>query len=135
VSEKIEPALTPEEWAGGPDDLDRPEDGIAAPQAFDGDPTDRYAAGVSVFEGSLQLIYDEFHVTPFGRPAAVIAVANAALPDSDPRKITREMVTRIQHAGHYAHNGREVMTPDKLDALLAIAKALESYLPPQFPKV
>lgn len=47
--------------------------------------------------------------------AAVIGFANAALPDSDPRKITRKHVELL----------RETVAP-----LRAFADALESYLPP-----
>ena len=60
------------------------------------------------------------------RPAQAIAVANAALPDTDPRKITREMVATL----------RDVTAPGSASGfetnaeLTSLADALESYLPP-----
>lgn len=62
----------------------------------------------------------------------VIAFANAALPDSDPRKITRETVATLRNHAYYSKHGdahgRLAMTAD---ALAALADALESYLPPE----
>jgi hypothetical protein len=80
----------------------------------------------------------------------VIALANAALPDSDPRKITREKIAQLRLAvNEWDGVGRD---PVKLaewqgadddrpepdleyfgggDAALAFLDALESYLPPE----
>lgn len=65
---------------------------------------------------------------------ALIAHANAALPDYDPRKVTREMVALLREIvdderrgavlGEYGINLRDV------DRLERLADALESYLPP-----
>lgn len=56
----------------------------------------------------------------------LIALANHGLPDSDPRKITREWIDLLNRA---ATNGNE----DGADAraLKSLAEALESYLPPE----
>ena len=58
---------------------------------------------------------------------AAIALANAALPDNDPRKITRRLVDAIRIATEQAN------TPSHYEALHAIADALASYLPPETP--
>lgn len=68
----------------------------------------------------------------------LIALANAALPDSDPRKITREKITALRSAAHFLENadGRLAVAWSaddnpwhKLAAeLRATADALESYL-------
>ena len=62
------------------------------------------------------------------RPAAAlyIALANHALPDGDPRKITRGMVNAL----------REIAADHPWDEALSsiatgIADALDSYLPPE----
>lgn len=66
--------------------------------------------------------------------AGLIAAANAALPDSDPRKITRAMVEEIREAAasHAAYDSLP-----QFAALAArvqrIADALSSYLPPEGP--
>lgn len=59
---------------------------------------------------------------------ALMALANAALPDGDPRKITREAVQLLEAlttdswAGHRATEQR--------DALACLARSLEALLPP-----
>lgn len=62
------------------------------------------------------------------RPAeAIIASANHALPDDDPRKITREWVEQLRAWAGVLENDRgDVAGAD----LRSIADALESYLPP-----
>jgi hypothetical protein len=71
-----------------------------------------------------------------GQVSMVIALANAALPDSDPRKITRKHIAMLREAGRQ----RDSLSPPYLDItlddaaeLLAFADALESYLPPASP--
>lgn len=63
--------------------------------------------------------------------AGVIALLNSGLPDTDPRKITREWVREIRGAA------RDYALPDGFlhsgDVLNRIADALESYLPPEAP--
>jgi hypothetical protein len=57
--------------------------------------------------------------------ATVIALANAALPNDDPHKITRAMIDEIRHASdEVPYAGIE---------LDRIADALASYLPPETP--
>lgn len=62
----------------------------------------------------------------------LIAVANAALPDSDPRKITRAMVVELRKRalGHPLGYGEWSKNPPDPE-LTKIADALESYLPPE----
>jgi hypothetical protein len=116
----IEPALTAEEWATGPRRA-------------------RVEIAMSQSDGGIVQIREP---EQFGRERprqqasvegddlpALIALANAALPDTDPRKITRAMVEDIRHAA------AEVATfHPQLDRLAAAldrhADALESYLPP-----
>ena len=55
----------------------------------------------------------------------MIAIANHGLPDSDPRKITREWIDLLNRAARGAiRNSADVR------ALTLVAAALESYLPP-----
>jgi hypothetical protein len=91
MSEKIDPALTAEEWA----------------HAMDADVRDGLA-------------YEVCYLWGRSRPAGAIAIANAALPDSDPRKITREKL-RLVGRLMGAHEDDEK----------AFLDALESYLPPE----
>lgn len=55
--------------------------------------------------------------------AKMIAAMNDHLPDSDPRKITREQVFALRYASEY---GDSADFPE----LKRLADALESYLPP-----
>jgi hypothetical protein len=66
--DKIEPALTAEEWA----------------HAMDADVRDGLA-------------YEVCYLWGRSRPAGAIAIANAALPDSDPRKITRDEPSMLRN--------------------------------------
>lgn len=64
---------------------------------------------------------------------ALIAVANAALPDSDPRKFTRATIAMLRRKADVFHPTPESpmlgrMRDTELDAF---ADALESYLPPE----
>lgn len=131
MSERIEPALTPKQWE------------IRAVRL----PTDDAYASVYGFrvEGAeghgLRLEVDVFnaehpdemasHEIPSNALPALIALANAALPDSDPRKITREKIAllRIEHISECDGDVCEYPTRE----LAAFADALESYLPPETP--
>jgi hypothetical protein len=97
----IEPALSAEAWA----DV----------EAGNGIP---YAYGSSILDELLMLEGRDI-------PAA-IAYLNHELPDSDPRKITRQMVDRIRGAADALSIQYSAMDV----ALTTIADALESYLPP-----
>lgn len=89
ATDRIEPALSAEEWAARPD------------------------------------MYDIVTRWEESDLPKIIAAANADLPDSDHRKITREMVSDARlaatNAGHAKWSAR----------YNAIADALESYLPPE----
>lgn len=97
MSEKIEPALTSQQWA--------------EVESYDG-----------------PLFYDEAiqNCPPESLPY-LIALANAALPDSDPRKITREKVDALRitllNKGSAFGKGFGLVNQ--------IADALSSYLPPE----
>ena len=110
MTDKIAPALTPEEWDGR-------EPFSTATLFPDGSIGFDDARGVTIeLDGA--------------RKAAIaIALLNFALPDSDPRKITRQKVWDLQtwigplnsHAGFR----------DLAVVLHHHLKALESYLPPE----
>lgn len=119
--EKIEPALTAEEWA-------------------------KKASGDFSIDGTQLWGQDEQRWGNCWIDAAkAIALANAALSDSDPRKITREWVrllTKINGAADQfdaaadgcdeAGEQRDAVAWRKdADLARSIADALESYLPPE----
>jgi hypothetical protein len=68
-----------------------------------------------------------------GRLAAVIAACNDELPDSDPRKITREMIEALRSAASFVPDFYAAdANGDNIVALChSLADALESYLPPE----
>lgn len=114
MSDRIEPGLTAEEWANV---------GPSSNLSLWGD-----GSGAIEVEGA-----KPFYVNPEERPAALIALFNAALPDSDPRKITREMIASLRRAQecaeYYSDNSDE--NNEHSHALLGIVDALSSYLPPE----
>lgn len=100
MTEKIEPALSAEEWA----EVSRMEIEAVAAQFYE-------------------------------RPVAVVAFANAALPDSDPRKITRETVNLLREIVANEHESAKLNEPSnigeaEISGLTQLADALKSYLPP-----
>jgi hypothetical protein len=108
MSERI--VLTPDEWAR-----------LA--------PGDFYGSGdggvyVGAHTGGDMEVGHRYH--------ALVALANAALPDTDPRKITREWVRKIREVSEQYENTWDDTKggsyPDPL--LVQIADALASYLPP-----
>lgn len=111
MTDKIEPALSAEEWA-----------------------KIQEAGGAQNYESSI----DEYGHEP-KTSAYMIALWNSVLPDSDPRKITREMVLRLRTASDLigklgAEMGKSwasLVLPGMAAKLRADADALESYLPPE----
>ena len=92
MAEKIEPALTAEEWAEN----------------------ERHSIDYMIESRSGRCEY-----------AKVVALANWAL-DDDPRKITRETIDGLLRVAD------DLATPDRHSRpLYALARALESYLPPE----
>ena len=65
-----------------------------------------------------------------GRAHAAMAVANDALSDDDPRKITREKIEMIRAAANSVAD-EVVEGSHRVTDLRAFADALESYLPPE----
>lgn len=106
MTDKIEPALTPEEW--------------------------RDALSEDMRDG---LAYEVSYLWGRERPHAAIAIANAALPDSDPRKLAREMVRYLLEIARFCESVSEERTGEiePETKLRDIAAALESYLPPEIP--
>lgn len=67
------------------------------------------------------------------RLPALIALANAALPDTDPRKITREMVAQLRRAADLMCEAKWGVLEPEGNTVARIADALASYLPPEAP--
>jgi hypothetical protein len=110
MTERIEPALTAEEWA--------------SIQAGNGIP---YMTRCSVV--------DDLRGLDDGDMPAAIAYANHLLPDSDPRKITRRWVERLeryaQELSDEADQSEDEETIEWAEAVSQMAEALDSYLPPE----
>lgn len=134
MSQRVEPALGAEQWK-----LLHDENGTAV-EDFRGEVVlgfahvlDENGRGIIVAKNTEAETGDGI-VAAFHTPAvwALIAVANAGLTDSDPRKITRERIADIRKARTMVN--QEIM-PDSeyrklIDSLDVMAAALESYLPP-----
>lgn len=114
----IEPALSAEEWAIGM---------VVRGEEFDGDGMHAQVNSV------LGFMVDNYcpetqssHQDP-NHLAAIIALANAALPDDDPRKITRQDLAMLRRAGgEFIDRG----DCDALERLHRLRAVLASYLPP-----
>lgn len=105
MSERIEPALSAESWRG-----------VRSYEA-------NYGA-----RGRCEA-YGDWVDTEAG----MIAAYNDLLPDSDPRKITREKLAQVRAALAQQHvdlSNDQWMTPE-VRALATLLEALESYLPPE----
>jgi hypothetical protein len=123
MSERIAPALTPDEWAAKET---RTPDHVRVALLVDED-------GTFLEVGDGRSSADTWLIASEGMPQT-IALANAALPDSDPRKITRARVDALREVA------REIDAENKGmitqcgwadDFLNGLADALESYLPPE----
>ena len=102
----IEQALTPEEWRQR--------------MVASGDTYIRIGPdGFVEFDPNVEDVASDFFDA-----AQAIAIANAALPDNDPRKITREWVEALWNAAY------EAPEPNRSE-LNRMADALESYLAPE----
>lgn len=121
---KIEPALSAEEWKRAVESANPDVRASWPMQAAFGLYSDRYG-----------------HAADIDDPHAVIALLNAALPDGDPRKITRARIASLRQAARFVENGRlsthwsESDNPwvQIGDDLRTLADALASYLPPETP--
>lgn len=114
---KIEPALSTDEWkrAGNPPSMyTRPIDGWLTARP---DGADDWRDGYFAFEATK-------------RPHTAIALYNAKLPDSDPRKITREKIIAMRRAADELHVYDALNLSERRAEMHAWADALESYLPP-----
>lgn len=119
MSEKIEPALTVSEWESG----------------YFGQDIDIAPARVGVWLQNR--LHVDVRATPLDNPgdfAALIALANAALPDGDPRKIDGSTITDLRLAAVALEVDAEAFQVDNrrfVSDLRRIADALSSYLPPE----
>ena len=135
--ETIAPALTPEEWASRT--AKRPE-----PRQ----PRDEHirmcahVSAITLTESYSDETGEEFDCNDLGVNVpgipALIALANAALPDSDPRKITRAWADDLRTAAYQAREwAREcpesewAPTHALADRFELMAAVLASYLPPE----
>jgi hypothetical protein len=120
MNEKMEPVLSAEEWA-------RAKDEDALTDVPVGEHVVAYVA-----DGIVRIALLEKPGVATGaldQPARAIALLNDALPDSDPRKITREMVNDLRDVAIGVQGA--CGSPEKDAQLLRYVDALESYLPPE----
>jgi hypothetical protein len=120
MSERIAPALTPDEWAAKET---RTPDHVRVALLLDED-------GSFLEVGDGRSSADTWLIASEGMPQT-IALANAALPDSDRRKITREHVAllrRLEAAEREKAPEGDSWNVRDLDALAGV---LESLLPPE----
>lgn len=105
MNDKIEPALTPDEWK----------------QWHEGE---RYIMPAEDSKhAGMMLNRRAFEIET--RPFAVMALHNASLPDDDPRKITRKDVIELLVVSDHLD-----LHPDWSKALESIAAKLDALLPP-----
>jgi hypothetical protein len=129
MNEKMEPVLSAEEWA-------RAKDEDALTDVPVGEHVVAYVA-----DGIVRIALLEKPGVATGaldQPARAIALLNDALPDSDPRKVTREKIEairlRAQRSDYVPESGEDLEANGQwpLDnAVDAFLDALESYLPPE----
>lgn len=116
MSEQIEPTLSAEEWVASRNGL-----GLGV------DVGDGYTFAYLV-DGSLRVATEHgLAVGTVTGPARIVAVANAALCDDDPRKITRDKLAVLLGAF-----GAPIFVPNSEESaeMKRFLDALESYLPP-----
>ena len=121
---KIEPALTPEAWGEFKNGR----------EVVLGDPTDRFSPRVSFYKGKIGIYDDWSNGNDTADLAAIIALANAALPDDDPRKITRAHTALLFRIAQWIANGFPEDDAQSFAAggeLHDLGRILASYLPPQ----
>jgi len=91
---------------------------------------------------SMGLTLDQYlarHVVRSPAPSGDIAIANAALPDSDLRKITSRAVALLRDVADRIVISDGIVADDQpgadndVDGLRTLAQALASYLPPEEP--
>jgi hypothetical protein len=143
MTDRIEPALTSEEWRAIEDvecvDDDAPGNKVGIELVY-GDPSDELTPRIRVEDGKVS-IRDGVSETAEVPIAVVIAIANDALPDTDQRKITRDAVADLRYAAYMLMEvSREADSEAEMESLHArsdrltrLADALESYLPPPEP--
>jgi hypothetical protein len=133
MTKRFEPALAPEEWRLVLRELTR----IPEP-AMEGQDTLPTFRAMDRIMGAVSWRSGDPH-------AARIAVENAALPDTDPRKITPEVIEEMRYACRGLRQILQQLHADDRDQwpddaithadrarqLERFADALESYLPPR----
>ena len=121
MSEELKPALSAEEWAGEPPYL------VAKVEST--------SPGIWLLDWGksgrvLRVRNDDETEFDCTDGAALMAIANHALPDSDPRKITRADIEPLIRA---AGDIRPLGFADDAQALCELYAKLESLLPPETP--
>ena len=118
---KIAPALTPEEW--------REKLAVRA------DGTALWPISITFLSAlHIQITRDiDFTAEKPATLTALIALANAALPDDDQRKITRTKLDLLREAAEMISQEYDAPGNDStmVVGLRALADALASYLPPE----
>lgn len=103
MSDRIEPALTSKQWAELAQDRER-----------------------------VVMLYGDMIGEDANVCAEIIAYNNAVLPDTDPRKITREDVLILHECCESANSVYPLVLTDAQTKRLAyLTAALDSYLPPE----
>lgn len=126
---KPEPALTPDDWIavrGGR----FVRSGVGSGTSSDRD----HVHAVMVAAGGRMIFPEGIAGSVVHSPERLIALANAALPDTDPRKITRETVSALRIAAIALDMDAAAFDVDNnahAQAVRALAAALASYLPPE----
>ena len=116
MTDHIEPALAPEQWASNLADV------------FDGY-VDLDMGTIDIRLGGPAGLRDMSREL-----AALIAVCNAALPDDDPRKITRTHVLALRVLSDFVARIPGIIGADAVKSYgyaRQLADVLESYLPPE----
>lgn len=128
MSEKIPPALSAEDWTIMSADGGTSTEEVTVE-------IDSAALVVRDWHGDGQRTTQTNQVTvPAQLLPAVIALANIALPDGDPRKLTREGVAAIRKMADDVFDDETSLTAAEVahtKLVLRMVDALESYLPPK----
>lgn len=124
MTDSIEPALTSEQWIAR----------VAVDQT-------REDGACYIYDGEFGVGVDTYFMAV--NPVEAIALANAALPEGDLRKLTRKRVSDLKDVAGLARDALRVYGPESLwgnvprtlaamiDRTEALADVLASYLPPE----
>jgi hypothetical protein len=92
--------------------------------------TDKIESALSAEEWAIALHRKSGAAPSANTPVRRIAMDNASLPDTDPRKMTRDRIDDVRVAARQMPSRDSESNPGLQERLLSLADALESYLPP-----